>query len=98
MTVQNSDYVLTTLCPAAPGWRSVWYEAHSTDDLTMHAEPVACWAIARYTEDGQAFTETVGLVTEGSGLEPLEALDGGCHLGYLGPDDDVERFREIAVA
>ena len=98
MSVQDSNYILTALTPAAPGWSSVWYEASSTATLQLHAEPVVLWAIAQYQDSSMQFTETVGLCISGSGLEPLESEDGQAHVGYLLPDGDPEQYRPIALA
>src|SRR5436190_1100795 len=97
MSVQDSNYLLTSICPAAPGWRGCWYEASSTANLTMHAEPIAVWGIARFTEDEYEFTETVGICPNGNTMEPLEAADGGGFIGYLAPGEDVEKYRGDAL-
>lgn len=98
MSVQDGDYTLSSLTVPAPGWKSCWYEASSTATLTLHTEPVVLWAIANYSESEMAFSETVGLVLSGAGLEPLEAEDGQTHVGYIGPDGDPEQYRPVAMA
>lgn len=97
MSLEDSDYKITSICPAAPGWRSCWFEASSTATLALHTAQVAVWGVADYREDEYDFSVTVGICANGNSMEPIECGDGSGFLGYLEPNEDVEKYRETAL-